>query len=155
LRLHGLQNYRSHFGSTYEAEVGLSDAEWETRVITWHIAGAFSETGELMGGLGYFTKETGTVAVIVAVIVDERFRGDKGRDSDGSRVIDRLFSFIISHIREKENLVSKILISHVTENVASAKAYPRQGFKQTNTSREMHRDGKFYEEVNYEMVIRG
>lgn len=159
LRLYGLQKYRANFGSTYEAEVGRTDAEWAARIQSGHIVGAFH--GEnLLGGLGYYKKDitddagsTTVAAVIIAVIVDDRYRGDYGKANDGKRVIDKLFSFVLRHLREQERDVKKVLISHITNNVASSKVYPRQGFKKTHTSMEKHLDGQTYEEINYEIVI--
>lgn len=136
--------------------MGRTDAEWADRIRSGHIVGAFC-SGTLLGGLGYYKKDitdgNGPVAFIFGVIVDDRYRGDNGKSKDGQRVIDKLFSFALRHIREHELQVKKVLISHVLENIASSKVYPRQGFKKTHTSIEKHMDGQSYEEVNYELLI--
>ncbi len=159
LRLHGLKTYPANFGSTFDAEVGRSDQEWADRIRSGHIIGAF-HGDELVGGLGYYKKDyidgdlTKAGATIIAVIVAENYRGDQGKTRDGKRVIDKLFTFVLHAISHSEVEVDKVFISHVIENIASSKVYPRYGFKQTRISSEQHLDGKFYDEVCYELILR-
>jgi ribosomal protein S18 acetylase RimI-like enzyme len=144
IRLEGLRTAPEAFGSSYEAEAGMSDAEIAKWIGNGYIAGARID-GKLIGVAGFFV-ESGAKSAhrgrIWGVYVRPAARG-RG-------VAGALLEHLIAHARP---LVEQVHLSVVTENAAAVALYRRLGFTTYGTEPRALRIGERYFD-EYLMVLR-
>ncbi len=144
LRLAGLREAPTAFGSSYEVESQEDLAEFEGRIARSHIVGAWVR-GELIGVAGYY-RLTGTKTLhrgnIWGVYVAPAARG---------RGIARtLVEAVLAHARTE---VQQVHLSVVTDNAAALRLYTGLRFTTYGTEpRSLLVDGQYYDE--HLMVLR-
>lgn len=120
IRLEALRHAPEAFGSTYEKEAERDVAQFENRVTTECIFGAFS--AERIVGMAGFYQETGEKfshkGVLWGMYVNREFRN--------AGIGNELVSAVLSHAKGVVDLVS---LAVVTENASALALYTKMGFK--------------------------
>lgn len=120
IRLEALRHAPEAFGSTYEKESERDVAQFENRVTTGCIFGAFS--AERIVGMVGFYQESGEKfehkGVLWGMYVNRDFR-NAGVGND-------LVSAVLSHAKDLVDLVS---LAVVTENASAIALYKKMGFQ--------------------------
>jgi ribosomal protein S18 acetylase RimI-like enzyme len=144
LRLNGLRNAPTAFGSSYEAESKQTVADFEGWMTRSYIAGAWLD-GALVGAASFYRLDglkTAHRGNIWGVYVTP--------DARGHGIARGLISHIIAYARTQ---VSQVHLSVVTENDSARRLYEQLGFTIYGTEpRSLFVDGRYLDE--YMMVLR-
>jgi ribosomal protein S18 acetylase RimI-like enzyme len=144
LRLNGLRNAPTAFGSSYEAESKQTVADFEGWMTRSYIAGAWLD-GALVGAASFYRLDglkTAHRGNIWGVYVTP--------DARGHGIARALISHVIAHARTQ---VSQVHLSVVTENDSARRLYESLGFTIYGTEpRSLLVDGRYLDE--HMMVLR-
>ena len=145
LRLEALKNDPVAFGSSYEEEIKLSNAEWKKRIK--NVLFALSND-KPVGMIAYAFQnklKTKHIANIFGVYVKKEYRGK----AIGEKLIERA----ISSIRKNKSII-KIDLTVNPNQKAAVKLYKKYGFKTVGRlEKGLFVNGKFYDELIMEKLV--
>jgi ribosomal protein S18 acetylase RimI-like enzyme len=144
IRLEGLRNAPTAFGSSYEAESATSLAEFADRLAHGHVIGAW--VGGTLSGVAGFYINQGVKAAHRGNIWGVYVRPEARRLG----LARALMTEIISHARTQ---VEQVHLCVVTDNASALALYEHFGFSIYGTEpRSLFVDGRYYDE--HLMVLR-
>lgn len=142
LRLRSLADSPEAFGSTHEAEAGLTERDWARRLEPGgypHFACLVDDVPVGMVAVGHDPANP-TVAYILGMWVDPAARGTGAVDA-----------LIVEALRSAEDQGCTSTTLHVTEgNDRAERAYQRHGFTRTGSRYVRDRDGRY--EIEMERI---
>jgi RimJ/RimL family protein N-acetyltransferase len=150
IRLRSLQLHPEAYGSTYEEESGKEKLYMEhfmqNKPGENFVAGAFTETGELIGICSIIKSghiKTAHRAELIQMYVEEKYRNRNA----GTGIL----LFAIAETRKIPG-VEQLELGVATNNFSAIKAYRKTGFSETGTiKRALKIDGNYIDE--YLMVL--
>jgi ribosomal protein S18 acetylase RimI-like enzyme len=154
LRLAGLKESSTAFGSSFVDEVDLPLTEFAARMRPQGkpdngIFGAFLEDRGLIGILGFakeYRVKRAHVASLWGMYVSPEFRGQ----GIGAALVDEA----IAHARKLDS-VRQILLSVTANNVAAGSLYRSRGFERIGLEQDaLCVDGKYYDEEQMALFLK-
>ncbi len=154
LRLAGLKESPTAFGSSYADEVDMPSAEFAARMRPHGnpdngIFGAFVENRGLVGILGFAREKRvkrSHIASVWGMYVSPEFRGR----GFGAALLDEA----IAHAR-KLGAVRQLVLSVTASNVAASSLYRSRGFERYGLERDaLCVDGKYFDEEHLALFLK-
>lgn len=145
IRLEALLKEPHLFGSTFERESSMSDAEWLSKLRDSSCAYFVLTLGqECVGVTGILTsRENPNHAILIASYIREEYRRKGGSDF--------LYEARLGWARK--NGFEEVLVSHRASNEASRRANQRHGFEYTHSKSHTWNDGVVEDEVSYRLRL--
>jgi ribosomal protein S18 acetylase RimI-like enzyme len=153
LRLAGLKESPTAFGSSYGEEADLPLTEFAARLRPPNkpdngIFGAFVDDGRLVGVLGFareYRVKRPHIALIWGMYVSPEFRGQ----GFGAALVDEA----ITHAR-RLGIVRQILLSVTASNMAAVSLYRSRGFERYGLERDaLCIDGEYFDEEHLVLFV--
>jgi RimJ/RimL family protein N-acetyltransferase len=149
IRLTALQTDPNVFGSNYEKESQMTEAEWRSRLEAKDNAIFLlyeNETAIGMTGVSInWNDQTRKTALLWGSWLAPQFRG-KG--------LSQLMYQTRIDWAKRQPTVEKIIVSHRASNLSSKYANQKHGFVFTHTVEKIWTDGKAEDEIFYELKIK-
>jgi RimJ/RimL family protein N-acetyltransferase len=148
IRLKALQTDPKVFGSNYEKESQMTEADWRGWLQNANAAIFMLFDGEKPIGMTSVSvrreDETNQTAILTASWLEPEFRG-KG--------LSKLMYEARIEWAKSHPTIKRIIVSHRASNVASKYANQKHGFKFTHINEKVWVDGITEDEVCYELML--